>query len=101
MIVAAKKLGCHEIVTEDLNDGQAYCGMAAVNPFKAAVTCAMPTALTRFAACASRTARRRFPGGRTSKVPLQSSDSTIKPVCGFASKMGLSRGLAPKSYIGL
>ena len=35
MIAAAKKLGCHEIVTEDLNDGQIYCGMVAVNPFKA------------------------------------------------------------------
>lgn len=34
MIAAAKKLGCHEIVTEDLNDGQVYCGMAVVNPFK-------------------------------------------------------------------
>ena len=34
MIAAAKKLGCHEIVTEDLNDGQIYCGMVAVNPFK-------------------------------------------------------------------
>lgn len=35
MIAAAKKVGCHEIVTEDLNDGQIYCGMVAVNPFKA------------------------------------------------------------------
>ena len=34
MIAAAKKLGCHEIVTEELNDGQLYCGMAVVNPFK-------------------------------------------------------------------
>jgi len=34
MIAAAKKLGCHGIVTEDLNDGQLYCGMAIVNPFK-------------------------------------------------------------------
>ena len=33
MIAAAKKLGCHEIVTEDLNDGQIYCGMVVVNPF--------------------------------------------------------------------
>ena len=24
---------CHEIVTEDLNGGQLYCGMAVVNPF--------------------------------------------------------------------
>ena len=34
MVAAAKKLGCHEIITEDLNDGQLYCSMAAVNPFK-------------------------------------------------------------------
>ncbi len=34
MIAAANKLGCHEIITEDLNDGQTYCGMVAVNPFK-------------------------------------------------------------------
>jgi len=33
MVAAAKKLGCHEILTEDLNDGQLYCGMVAVNPF--------------------------------------------------------------------
>ena len=34
MVAAAKKLGCHEIITEDLNDGQLYCSMAVVNPFK-------------------------------------------------------------------
>ena len=34
MVAAAKKIGCHEIVTEDLNDGQDYCGTRAVNPFK-------------------------------------------------------------------
>ena len=34
MISAAEKFGCHEIVTEDLNPGQLYCGMAVVNPFK-------------------------------------------------------------------
>ena len=34
MIAAANKLGCHEILTEDLNNGQTYCGMVAVNPFK-------------------------------------------------------------------
>ena len=35
MIVAtAEKLGCHEIVTEDLNPDQIYRGMAVVNPFK-------------------------------------------------------------------
>ena len=37
MIAAAKKLGCHEIVTEDLNDGQIYCGIVVVNPFNPAV----------------------------------------------------------------
>ena len=35
MIVAtAEKLGCHEIVTEDLNPDQTYRGMAVVNPFR-------------------------------------------------------------------
>lgn len=34
MIASAEKLGCHEIVTEDLNDGQIYRGMMAINPFK-------------------------------------------------------------------
>ena len=34
MVAAAKKLGCHEIVTEDLNEGQLYCGMVVVNPFR-------------------------------------------------------------------
>ena len=33
----AEKLGCTEIVSEDLNDGQLYHGMAVVNPFKSAV----------------------------------------------------------------
>jgi len=27
-------VGCDEIQTEDLNDGQTYCGIKAVNPFK-------------------------------------------------------------------
>ncbi len=31
---AAERLGCHEIITEDLNDGQMYRGMVAINPFK-------------------------------------------------------------------
>ena len=26
--------GCDEILTEDLADGQTYCGVRAVNPFK-------------------------------------------------------------------
>jgi predicted nucleic acid-binding protein len=34
MVAAAKKLGCHEIVTEDLNEGQIYCDMVVVNPFR-------------------------------------------------------------------
>ena len=32
IVAAAAKLGCHEIVTEDLNPDQTYCGMAVVNP---------------------------------------------------------------------
>ena len=34
IIAAAERLGCGMIMTEDLNDGQMYCGMTAVNPFK-------------------------------------------------------------------
>ncbi len=34
IVSAAEKLGCHEIVSEDLNDGQMYRGMVVVNPFK-------------------------------------------------------------------
>ena len=34
IVSAAEKLGCHEIVSEDLNDGQLYRGMRAINPFK-------------------------------------------------------------------
>ena len=33
VIAAAEKFGCHEIITEDLNPGQLYRGMVAVNPF--------------------------------------------------------------------
>ena len=33
IIAAAEKLGCHEIVSEDLNAGQIYRGMVVVNPF--------------------------------------------------------------------
>ncbi len=33
IVSAAEKLGCHEIVTEDLNPDQLYRGMAIVNPF--------------------------------------------------------------------
>lgn len=34
IVATAESLGCREILTEDLNDGQMYCGMVAVNPFK-------------------------------------------------------------------
>lgn len=37
IIATAEKLGCTEIVSEDLNDGLLYHGMAVVNPFKSAV----------------------------------------------------------------
>ena len=33
IVATAAKLGCLEIVSEDLNPGQTYCGMAVVNPF--------------------------------------------------------------------
>lgn len=34
LIAAAEANGCDEILTEDLTDGQTYCGVRAVNPFK-------------------------------------------------------------------
>ena len=34
IVATASKLGCHEILSEDLNEGQLYCGVAIVNPFK-------------------------------------------------------------------
>ena len=34
IVAAAEASGCDEILTEDLNDGQLYCGIKAVNPFK-------------------------------------------------------------------
>ena len=34
IVATAERLGCREILTEDLNDGQTYRGMVAVNPFK-------------------------------------------------------------------
>lgn len=34
IVATAEKLHCHEIVTEELNNGQIYRGMMAVNPFK-------------------------------------------------------------------
>ena len=33
IVATASKLNCQEIVSEDLNPGQTYCGMAVVNPF--------------------------------------------------------------------
>ncbi len=34
LIAAAEASGCTEILSEDLSDGQIYCGVKAVNPFK-------------------------------------------------------------------
>jgi len=34
LLVAAQENGCDEMLTEDLNDGQVYGGVMAVNPFK-------------------------------------------------------------------
>ena len=34
LLAAAEANGCDEFWTEDLNDGQRYCGIKAVNPFK-------------------------------------------------------------------
>lgn len=34
LIYAAEASGCDELLTEDLRDGQVYCGIKAVNPFK-------------------------------------------------------------------
>lgn len=34
-VAAAEAGGCDEILSEDLSDGQVYCGIKAVNPFKA------------------------------------------------------------------
>lgn len=34
MVAAAERAGCDEFLTEDLNDGQMYGGVKAVNPFK-------------------------------------------------------------------
>ena len=35
VVAAAEMSGCDEILTEDLNDGQVYGSVKAVNPFKA------------------------------------------------------------------
>lgn len=37
LLATAEANGCDEFWSEDLNDGQIYCGMKAVNPFKGAV----------------------------------------------------------------
>ena len=34
LLAAAEASGCDEFWTEDLNDGQSYCGIKVVNPFK-------------------------------------------------------------------
>ena len=33
LLATAEANGCSEFISEDLNDGQIYCGMTAVNPF--------------------------------------------------------------------
>ena len=33
LLATAEANGCDEFITEDLNDGQLYCGIKAVNPF--------------------------------------------------------------------
>ena len=34
MLAAAEDAGCSEFLSEDLNDGQMYCGLKVVNPFR-------------------------------------------------------------------
>ena len=34
IVAAAERLNCDSILTEDLNDGQLYCGIVSMNPFK-------------------------------------------------------------------
>lgn len=43
IIAAAESAGCSQILSEDLNSGQSYCGMKCINPF-AAAPIAAPTA---------------------------------------------------------
>jgi predicted nucleic acid-binding protein len=33
ILAAAKRMGCHTVFSEDLNDGQVYDGVTVVNPF--------------------------------------------------------------------
>ena len=35
IVTAARKMGCHTLFSEDLNDGQNYDGVTVVNPFTA------------------------------------------------------------------
>ena len=35
LLATAEVNGCNEFISEYLNDGQIYCGMKVVNPFKA------------------------------------------------------------------
>jgi predicted nucleic acid-binding protein len=34
IIAAAESAGCNHVLSEDLNSGQAYCGMKCINPFE-------------------------------------------------------------------
>lgn len=36
ILAAAKRMGCHTVFSEDMNDGQNYDGVAVVNPFRGA-----------------------------------------------------------------
>jgi predicted nucleic acid-binding protein len=36
ILAAAKRMGCHTVFSEDLNDGQEFDGVTVINPFKAA-----------------------------------------------------------------
>ena len=36
ILAVAKRMGCHTVFSEDLNDGQNYNGVTVVNPFKGA-----------------------------------------------------------------
>ena len=38
ILAAAKRLGCHTVFSEDMNDGQSYDGVTVVNPFRGMTT---------------------------------------------------------------
>lgn len=38
IIAAAESAGCNQVLSEDLNSGQVYCGMKSINPFEAVPT---------------------------------------------------------------